>query len=48
MRDSDPAGSPTTLEGLPVEPCNVADYERLARERLSQGAYGYFAGGAGD
>jgi len=30
------------------EPCNVADYERLARERLSEGAYGYFAGGAGD
>jgi isopentenyl diphosphate isomerase/L-lactate dehydrogenase-like FMN-dependent dehydrogenase len=36
------------LEGLPVEPCNAADYERLARESLSAGAYGYFAGGAGD
>src|SRR5687768_3055915 len=36
------------IEGLPVEPCNVADYERLAREALSEGAYGYFAGGAGD
>jgi isopentenyl diphosphate isomerase/L-lactate dehydrogenase-like FMN-dependent dehydrogenase len=36
------------IEGLPVEPCNVADYERLARESLSEGAYGYFAGGAGD
>ena len=35
-------------EGLPVEPCNVADYERIARERLDPGAYGYFAGGAGD
>ncbi len=36
------------IEGLPVEPCNVGDYERLARETLSEGAYGYFAGGAGD
>ena len=36
------------LEGLPVEPCNVADYERIARETLEPGAYGYFAGGAGD
>jgi isopentenyl diphosphate isomerase/L-lactate dehydrogenase-like FMN-dependent dehydrogenase len=30
------------------EPLNVADYERLAEERLDAGAYGYFAGGAGD
>jgi len=30
------------------EPCNLADYEQLARERLDPGAYGYFAGGAGD
>ena len=30
------------------EPLNVADYERLAAERLDAGAYGYFAGGAGD
>ena len=30
------------------EPCNVADYERLAAERLESGALGYFAGGAGD
>jgi isopentenyl diphosphate isomerase/L-lactate dehydrogenase-like FMN-dependent dehydrogenase len=35
------------MEGIPVEPCNVADYERLAHESLSEGAYGYFAGGAG-
>ena len=35
-------------EGLPVEPCNVADYERIAQETLEPGAYGYFAGGAGD
>ena len=35
-------------EGLPVEPCNVADFERIARARLDPGAYGYFAGGAGD
>jgi 4-hydroxymandelate oxidase len=31
-----------------AEPCNVADFERLARERLDPGAYGYYAGGAGD
>ena len=30
------------------EPINVADYERLASERLDPGVYGYFAGGAGD
>jgi isopentenyl diphosphate isomerase/L-lactate dehydrogenase-like FMN-dependent dehydrogenase len=36
------------VEGLPVEPCNVADYERIAREVLDAGAYGYFAGGSGD
>ncbi|MGI8461042.1 MAG: alpha-hydroxy acid oxidase, partial [Solirubrobacterales bacterium] len=30
------------------EPCNVADYERLAAEALEPGPLGYFAGGAGD
>jgi isopentenyl diphosphate isomerase/L-lactate dehydrogenase-like FMN-dependent dehydrogenase len=30
------------------EPCNIWDYERLAEERLEPGAFGYFAGGAGD
>ncbi len=30
------------------EPINVADYERLASERLDPGVHGYFAGGAGD
>jgi isopentenyl diphosphate isomerase/L-lactate dehydrogenase-like FMN-dependent dehydrogenase len=30
------------------EPINVADYERLAAERMEPGAHGYFAGGAGD
>ncbi|MDQ3849410.1 MAG: alpha-hydroxy-acid oxidizing protein [Actinomycetota bacterium] len=29
-------------------PLNVADYERLAAERLEPGLLGYFAGGAGD
>jgi isopentenyl diphosphate isomerase/L-lactate dehydrogenase-like FMN-dependent dehydrogenase len=29
-------------------PVNVADYERLAAERIEAGALGYFAGGAGD
>ncbi len=32
-------------EALPI---NVADYERLAAERLEAGVHGYFAGGAGD
>jgi isopentenyl diphosphate isomerase/L-lactate dehydrogenase-like FMN-dependent dehydrogenase len=32
----------------PVEPINLADYERLASEALDPGARGYFAGGAGD
>jgi isopentenyl diphosphate isomerase/L-lactate dehydrogenase-like FMN-dependent dehydrogenase len=31
-----------------VEPINVDDFEQLAREKLDAGAYGYFAGGAGD
>jgi isopentenyl diphosphate isomerase/L-lactate dehydrogenase-like FMN-dependent dehydrogenase len=31
-----------------AEPCNVADYECLARERLDPGAYWYYAGGSGD
>lgn len=30
------------------EPINVADYERLAAEKLGPGVHGYFAGGAGD
>jgi isopentenyl diphosphate isomerase/L-lactate dehydrogenase-like FMN-dependent dehydrogenase len=31
-----------------AEPVNVHDYERLARERLDAGRFGYFAGGAWD
>jgi isopentenyl diphosphate isomerase/L-lactate dehydrogenase-like FMN-dependent dehydrogenase len=31
-----------------VEPVCVADYERLAEETLDPGAFGYYAGGAGD
>jgi isopentenyl diphosphate isomerase/L-lactate dehydrogenase-like FMN-dependent dehydrogenase len=30
------------------QPINVADYERIAAERLEPGVHGYFAGGAGD
>ncbi|MBA3412754.1 MAG: alpha-hydroxy-acid oxidizing protein [Actinobacteria bacterium] len=30
------------------DPLNVLEYERLAAEKLDTGAYGYFAGGAGD
>jgi isopentenyl diphosphate isomerase/L-lactate dehydrogenase-like FMN-dependent dehydrogenase len=32
----------------PGEPINVADYERLAAERLEPGPHAYFAGGAAD
>ncbi len=38
----------SAVEGLPLQPCNAGDYEALARARLDPGAYGYFAGGAGD
>jgi isopentenyl diphosphate isomerase/L-lactate dehydrogenase-like FMN-dependent dehydrogenase len=31
-----------------TKPVNAADYERLAAERLDEGAWSYFAGGAGD
>jgi isopentenyl diphosphate isomerase/L-lactate dehydrogenase-like FMN-dependent dehydrogenase len=31
-----------------VEPVCIADFERLAEEKLEPGAFGYFAGGAGD
>ncbi len=31
-----------------MEPVCVADFERLAAERLEPGAFGYYAGGAGD
>jgi isopentenyl diphosphate isomerase/L-lactate dehydrogenase-like FMN-dependent dehydrogenase len=31
-----------------VEPVCVADFERLAEERLDAGAFGYYAGGSGD
>jgi len=31
-----------------VQPVNVWDYEQIAAERLEPGAYGYYAGGAGD
>ena len=33
---------------MAAEPINVADFERLAEERLEPGAFGYFVGGAGD
>jgi isopentenyl diphosphate isomerase/L-lactate dehydrogenase-like FMN-dependent dehydrogenase len=38
----------TEISEVAGEPCNVADFERLARERLDPGAFWYFAGGAGD
>ena len=37
-----------TVENAVDSLLNVAEYERLAAERLDPGAYGYFAGGAGD
>ncbi len=40
----------TVARPIPAQapPCNVAEYERLAEQTLGPGAYGYFAGGAGD
>ena len=40
-----------TLPSEPLStsaPCNVWDYERIAEETMDPGAFGYFAGGAGD
>ena len=37
-----------TVENAVDSPLNVAEYERLAAEKLDPAAYGYFAGGAGD
>jgi isopentenyl diphosphate isomerase/L-lactate dehydrogenase-like FMN-dependent dehydrogenase len=31
-----------------MDPVNIADYERLAADRLPEGPLGYYAGGAGD
>jgi 4-hydroxymandelate oxidase len=31
-----------------TDPLNIADFERLAAEKLEPGTHGYFAGGAGD
>jgi isopentenyl diphosphate isomerase/L-lactate dehydrogenase-like FMN-dependent dehydrogenase len=39
-----PASAPAPTAG----PCNVWDYARLAEQKLEPGAFGYFAGGAGD
>lgn len=46
-----PLGTSITAAPSAVSPpplINVADYERLAAERLDAGVLGYFAGGAGD
>ncbi|MGE8318919.1 MAG: alpha-hydroxy acid oxidase [Comamonas sp.] len=37
-----------TLQPIPADIVNLADYERHARERLDANAWAYFAGGAGD
>jgi len=42
------AGAPPCEAALVDEPVNVWDYERLAEEKLEPGAFGYYAGGAGD
>jgi isopentenyl diphosphate isomerase/L-lactate dehydrogenase-like FMN-dependent dehydrogenase len=40
---------PTSCKAARVDdPVNVWDYERLAEEKLEPGAFGYYAGGAGD
>jgi isopentenyl diphosphate isomerase/L-lactate dehydrogenase-like FMN-dependent dehydrogenase len=47
VRVARPGGAYSRAVSAP-EPVNVADYERLAAERLDPGVHGYFAGGAGD
>jgi isopentenyl diphosphate isomerase/L-lactate dehydrogenase-like FMN-dependent dehydrogenase len=37
-----------TVENAVDKLLNVADYERVAEQVLDPGAYGYYAGGAGD
>jgi isopentenyl diphosphate isomerase/L-lactate dehydrogenase-like FMN-dependent dehydrogenase len=39
-----------SVRSSPMEtgPLNVGDYERVAEDALDEGAFGYFAGGAGD
>jgi len=36
------------VENVVNTPVNIVEYERLAEEKLDPGAFGYFAGGAGD
>jgi isopentenyl diphosphate isomerase/L-lactate dehydrogenase-like FMN-dependent dehydrogenase len=51
FRDHEPERTAASDVGSGVvesEPLNVWDYEALAAERLDPGAYGYYAGGAGD
>src|SRR6185436_715332 len=36
------------VRAVELEPLNVADFERVAADRLDAGTWGYFAGGAGD
>jgi isopentenyl diphosphate isomerase/L-lactate dehydrogenase-like FMN-dependent dehydrogenase len=36
------------IQAISADPLNVHDFERLAEEALEPGAFGYFAGGAGD
>ncbi|MEW9856759.1 alpha-hydroxy acid oxidase [Novosphingobium sp. M1R2S20] len=36
------------LEQIPASVAALGDYEALARERMSEGAWAYFSGGAGD
>jgi isopentenyl diphosphate isomerase/L-lactate dehydrogenase-like FMN-dependent dehydrogenase len=40
--------APGPIVAAVPEPVNVADFERLAEQRLEPGVHGYFAGGAGD
>lgn len=40
--------TPPPLDRIPPEVAALADYEPLARERMSEAAWAYFAGGAGD
>jgi isopentenyl diphosphate isomerase/L-lactate dehydrogenase-like FMN-dependent dehydrogenase len=47
-RRREQAAATVIVAPVGAEPLNVWDYERLAEEKLDPGAFGYFAGGAGD
>lgn len=48
MGDEEGSHAAYPIHAISAQPLNVHDFERLAEEALEPGAFGYFAGGAGD